>query len=214
MDHQCLKNQVKSPSIVSRPFIRLGWGWGCDTYSFENPKSPNRISTMSKPSNLIPNLNEIMEEYTEIERELVQEAQSRAVQEEERLETRTKTEQPTEKTRKRKRGDEEAETEQREEKVSDFVSECAYFAWRDKLQHKDFFGERGFNKIISPFIEMIEKRGCQLLGEHKGPGFVALVKEFYVNMVGVKGKTDRTRPGYPSRVPRVVPPSGVPLYNY
>ena len=26
-------------------------------------------------------------------------------------------------------------------------------------------------------------------------------------------KDDRTRPGYPSRVPRVVPPSGVPLYN-
>ena len=25
--------------------------------------------------------------------------------------------------------------------------------------------------------------------------------------------TDRTRPGYPSRVPRVVPPSEVPLYN-
>ena len=24
---------------------------------------------------------------------------------------------------------------------------------------------------------------------------------------------DKTRPGYPSRVPRVVPPSGVPLYN-
>ena len=24
---------------------------------------------------------------------------------------------------------------------------------------------------------------------------------------------DRTRPGYPSRVPRVVPPSEVPLYN-
>ena len=24
---------------------------------------------------------------------------------------------------------------------------------------------------------------------------------------------DRTRPGYPSRVPRMVPPSGVPLYN-
>ena len=24
---------------------------------------------------------------------------------------------------------------------------------------------------------------------------------------------DRTRPGYPSRVPRVVPPSGVPFYN-
>ena len=24
---------------------------------------------------------------------------------------------------------------------------------------------------------------------------------------------DKTRPGYPSRVPRLVPPSGVPLYN-
>ena len=29
----------------------------------------------------------------------------------------------------------------------------------------------------------------QLLGEHKSPGFVALVKEFYANMVGVRGKT-------------------------
>ena len=111
------------------------------------------------------------------------------MREEERLETRTKTEQPTEETRKRKRGAEEAGNEQREEKVSDFVSERAYFAWWDKLQHKDFFGERGFNKLISPFIEMIEKRGCQLFGEHKGPDFVALVNEFYANMVGVKGKT-------------------------
>ena len=35
---------------------------------------------------------------------------------------------------------------------------------------------------------MLEKRGWQILGDHKAPGFVALVKEFYVNMVGVKGK--------------------------
>ena len=35
---------------------------------------------------------------------------------------------------------------------------------------------------------MIEKRGWQLLGEHKAPSFVALVKEFYANKVGVKGK--------------------------
>ena len=36
---------------------------------------------------------------------------------------------------------------------------------------------------------MIEKRGWQSLGQHKALGFTALVKEFYANMVGVKGKT-------------------------
>ena len=35
---------------------------------------------------------------------------------------------------------------------------------------------------------MIEKRGWKLLGQYKAPGFVALVKEFYANMVGVRGK--------------------------
>ena len=34
---------------------------------------------------------------------------------------------------------------------------------------------------------MLEKRGCQLLGEHKASGFTALVKEFYANMVEEKG---------------------------
>ena len=56
------------------------------------------------------------------------------------------------------------------------------------LKDRGFIVKRGFNKLISPFIEMLEKRGWQLLGEHKAPGFVALVKEFYANMVGVKGK--------------------------
>ena len=37
-------------------------------------------------------------------------------------------------------------------------------------------------------IEILEKRRWKLLGEHKAPGFVALVKEFYANMVVVKGK--------------------------
>ena len=56
------------------------------------------------------------------------------------------------------------------------------------LKDKGFIVERGFNKLIPPFIEMLEKKGWQLLGEHKAPSFVALVKEFYANMVGVKGK--------------------------
>ena len=35
----------------------------------------------------------------------------------------------------------------------------AYVSWRDKLQHIDFIGERGFNKLISPFQEVIESKG-------------------------------------------------------
>ena len=101
---------------------------------------------MSEPTNLIPNLNEIMEEYARNEEEAIQEVQ-------------TETEQETEETRKRKRGAEEAETEKIREKVSDFVSERAYFAGRNKLQNRDFISERGFNKLISPFVETIEKKG-------------------------------------------------------
>ena len=56
---------------------------------------------MSKPSNLIQNLNEIMEEYAE-NKETTQELQSRSVQEEEQGETRTETEQPTKEKRKKK----------------------------------------------------------------------------------------------------------------
>ena len=93
-----------------------------------------------------------MEEYVEIEEEVIQEVQSRVVQEQE---TRIESEQEAKETRKIKRGVEEAKTEQRKEKASDFVSERAYFAWRDKLQNKDFNGERGFNKLISPFVETI-----------------------------------------------------------
>ena len=35
------------------------------------------------------------------------------------------------------------------------------------------------------------------------------IQQHILNMT----ENDRTRPGYPSRVPRVVPPSGVSLYN-
>ena len=36
---------------------------------------------------------------------------------------------------------------------------------------------------------MIEKRGWKLLREHKAPGFVAVVKEFYANMKEMREKT-------------------------
>ena len=46
--------------------------------------------------------------------------------------------------------------------------------------------ERGFGKLISPFSEVIEKRGWGFFCEHKAPGFSALSREFYANMVGMK----------------------------
>ena len=93
-----------------------------------------------------------------------------------------------EESRKRKRGDEKARAESSREKVSDWVSNMAYIACRDKLQHRDFIGERGFNKWISPFQELVESKGWHLLYEHKAPGLVDVVKEFYANMVSMKDK--------------------------
>ena len=63
-----------------------------------------------------------------------------------------------------------------------------YIAWRDKLQHRDFIDERGFNKWVSPFQELVEIKGWHLFCEHKAPGFVDVVKKFYTNMEGMKDK--------------------------
>ena len=87
----------------------------------------------------------------------------------------------------------EAGAERIEEKASDWVSELAYFVWRDKLQHIDFIGERGFSKWISPFQEVIESKGWHIFCERKAPGFTDMVKKFYVNMVGMKDKTTYVR---------------------
>ena len=98
-----------------------------------------------------------------------------------------------EESRKRKRGNEEVENN--EQKASEWVFDMAYIAWRDKLQHRDFIRERGFNKWISPFQELIESKGWHLFYKKKVSGFVDVVKEFYANMVGTKDKAvyDRGR---------------------
>ena len=64
------------------------------------------------------------------------------------------------------KGAKEARAKGSDEKASDWVSELAYFAWIDKLQHIDFIGERGFSNWISPFQEVIESKGCHLFYEH------------------------------------------------
>ena len=56
------------------------------------------------------------------------------------------------------------------------------------LKERGFIAERGFKKLVSPFVEMLEKREWQALGEHKEPGCTAMVKEFFANMVEEKGK--------------------------
>ena len=58
--------------------------------------------------------------------------------------------------------------------------------WNKILFDKNFLGERGFGKLIPPFSEVIKKRGWGFFYEHKAPGFSALAKEFYANMVGMK----------------------------
>ena len=59
---------------------------------FRNPKLLNLSLIMSLPSNLVPNLNEIMEEYIEGEHEAVQATQVEVEREDIRAEERAKLE--------------------------------------------------------------------------------------------------------------------------
>ena len=57
------------------------------------------------------------------------------------------------------------------------------------LANKGFVCERGFGKLISPFSEIIEKRGWESFCAHTAPEFSTLAREFYANMVGMKEDT-------------------------
>ena len=72
-----------------------------------------------------------MEEYAKLENETVQATQAVAGQGEERAEINEELEQTVEESRKRKRGNKEAESS--EQKTSDWVSDMAYIAWKEKL---------------------------------------------------------------------------------
>ena len=104
---------------------------------------------MSEQQNIIPNLNEMMEEYVGVSKEEATPALQTISIQEERVETRTETEQPQEESKKRKRNAEESEIEQGEDvEVDDFVSERALVVIEQTLLQKDFIEERGFNKLI------------------------------------------------------------------
>ena len=76
-----------------------------------------------------------------------------------------------------------------EEEVVDFVSEEAYSNWKKHYANKGFVVERRFKNPISPFKEMIERRGWETLCAHRRSGYTALVRDFYSNMVGRKDIT-------------------------
>ena len=67
-----------------------------------------------------------------------------------------------------------------------FISAEAKALWNKKMADKGFVSKRGFGKLISPFAEMIEKKGWEFFYAHKAPGFSALAREVYANMVGMR----------------------------
>ena len=87
-------------------------------------------------------------------------------------------------------GDQPEEEEQPEraetEEEKDFVSQEAKELWNKVLFGKEFICERGFGKVISPFSDVITNRGWESFCEHKAPGFSALPREFYANMIRMK----------------------------
>ena len=121
---------------------------------------------MAEPSTLIPNLSEIIEEYTQTEGEVHLEP-TRENRPSEQPEV-----QPITKQQRRK-----GKEKQQEEEEEDFVSEEAYSVWKKHYVGKGFVGERGFSQLISPFKELIE---------HQKSGYAAVVREFYSNLVGRK----------------------------
>ena len=61
------------------------------------------------------------------------------------------------------------------------------------LKERGFITERGFKRLVSPFVEMLKNREWKALVEHKKPGCAAMVKEFFANMVKEEGKKVNVR---------------------
>ena len=130
---------------------------------------------MAEPSDLTPNQEEGMEENVQPEEENRQEETTEGMP----AETPERPTVPEEGTSKGK----ERVTE---EEVDDFVSEEAHSNMRKYYANKGFVAERRFKTPITPFKELIEKRGWGTLCAHRRAGYAAIVREFYSNLVGRK----------------------------
>ena len=96
-------------------------------------------------------------------------------------------EEPTEEERAAKRQKIVSRTEEEETRRDKyFVFEEAKDLWNRLLADKGFVSERGFRKLISPFSEIIEKRGSESFCAHTTLRFSALAREFFSNMVGMR----------------------------
>ena len=104
---------------------------------------------MSESSHLISNLKEMMEAYTEVEEESVQETRSREVQEEERVEARRE---PKGESRKMKRGPEEAKAKKRNEKVRSLILDKTTTLMQKSPNDRGFIAKRGFKKTDFFFL--------------------------------------------------------------
>ena len=138
---------------------------------------------MAETSTLIPNLNEILEEYAHSEEEVHLEP-TEEVQQEPTEENRP-SEQPEVRpvARQKKRKGKERRREEEEDK---FVSDEAYSTWKKYYAGKGFVGEREFSQLISPFKELIEQRGWGKFCKHYKTGYADIVREFYSNLLGRK----------------------------
>ena len=141
----------------------------------------------------VPDLNriidELMSEHCQGVEEVHLEPQSETVTNVE-PETQLAVEEPVEEERVAKRQRTERRIEEEETgSDKDFVSKEAKDLWNRLLADKGFVNKRGFGKLISPFSEIIEKRGWESFCAHTAPGFSAMAREFYANMVGMREDT-------------------------
>ena len=96
--------------------------------------------------------------------------------------TQPAVEEPVEEERVAKRHKTVRRTEKEETRSDkDFVSEEAKDLWNRLLADKGFVRKRGFRKLISPFSEIIEKRGWECFCAHTAPGFSALARHKRIN---------------------------------
>ena len=133
---------------------------------------------MAEPSDLTPTQEEVREENVQPEEENRQEETTGGMPAE-APEIPTVPEERTDKGKEK-----EAEGE-----VDDFVSEEAHSNMRKYYANKGFVAERRFKTPITPFKELIEKRGWGTLCAHRRAGYAAVVREFYSNLVGRKDNT-------------------------
>ena len=103
---------------------------------------------MAEPSDLTPNQEEVREENVQPEEENRQEETTGGMSAE-APEIPTVPEERTDKGKEK----------EAEEEVDDFVSEEAHSNMRKYFANKGFVAERRFKTPITPFKELIEKRG-------------------------------------------------------